>query len=262
MLSGSLDRRGKQNREHSHQPRWPRPGAQGQPAAPGGGASLSHLHGFLQPLVSSTPSLTLSPCGLRPPYPTNLSRAGVVPGWRECQAGVATHRLCPLDPTPLEGWSEEEAQTLDPASPGESPRQQLPVQPPSPSQPPSPAGSDEVLTESSRGAGTWPPRRWRWTATSSHSRPRAARSAGGKDKSAGWEGILCAPQPASSGPGGRRGRQGPLEDTLANQAHALHPAPPFILPFLGVGAEAWGWAAWLQTRLGAWAAGASQSRHP
>lgn len=48
----------------------------------------------------------------------------------------------------------------------------------------------------------------------------------------------------------------------ANQAHPLHPAPPFILPSLGVGTEAWGWAAWLQTRLGAWAAGASQSRHP
>lgn len=169
---------------------------------------------------------------------------------------MATHRLCPLDPTPVEGWSEEEAQTLDPASPGESPRQQLPVQPLSPSQPPSPAGSEEVLTESSRGAGTWPPRRWRWTATSSHSRPRAACSARRKGQECGLGGHPWAQ--VAGGANNDHSRT----PWRANQAHALHPAPPFILPFLGAGTKVWGWAAWLQTRLGAWAAGASQSRHP
>ena len=133
-------------------------------------------------------------------------------------------------PSPLDGWSEEEAQTVEPATPGGSPGQQLLPSPLRPAQGP-------TLTENSIGAGTWPPHRRQragWTGTSS-STGRGQLTLR-EERTRGWVGR-APPSPLASvlKHKWQGGQWRPLGDTLGSWPGA-GPHPPLLstYPF-------WGW---------------------
>ena len=218
MLSGSLDRETRAG-SRAVSLDCPGPGREASPHLP-----LS-LCSFPQPQLSEAPaSLSHQP----------------LQGWCGRQGGGHPQALSPGPlpaPSPLEGWSEEEAQTVEPATPGGNPGQQLPPSP-------LPTAQSPTLTENSTGAGTWPPHRRRragWTGTSS-STDRGQLTLR-EERTRGWVGSL-PPSPLASVLK-HKGQKEPRTTTRGHPrvlaGHRLPPSPPFILPFLGVEIETQGW---------------------
>lgn len=193
------------------------------------------------PEREDSPHLSLPLCS----FPNQLSEPPAslpyqpLQGWCECQGGGHPQALFPGPlpvPSPLEGWSEEEAQTVEPATPGGSPGQQL-----LPS--PLPAAQGPTLTENSIGAGTWPPHRRRragWIGTSS-STGRGQLTLQ-EERTRGWVGRE-PPSPLASVLK-HKWQEGPMTTTQGHPwvlaGYSPPPAAPFILPFLGVEIETQG----------------------